>query len=429
MIEKLKKYTILLFIFILIYRVEVYSQNTKDTVIVVDNYSRYIGLTCMLREEFIKSVKNGDALTIGKYRNATIIFPVSEEQTIKSRLLTVRENQMLQFYNGEYDKLLSDLKTGEDYFLSSNKVEKGYDYPNFDCGNLTLAVLDFWKSQSDNIIAKIKQSTLTTPEKELLSLYWKAIVLFIENEKTLSPDINKKAVEYFEKYPDSQYKSFLERLSGIKRFYQANGMTLGFGLGKSYPNGAIDKYLKGDFTFNFEVGYTFKNWNLSLGYRLHGFNYQDSLRLVRLDTLNLNQSSSIEYDGVGLKIGYTVFDKGWVKFQPFISGELNSLVNTIDIPDSTVVSQRGKTHPMFGFGTEGSIRLTKNLIKINHVDNFYYPREEKDLPYNPVFLNFRIGYYPNVFNKPTNISGDIFYFTIGLEWTVGRNQVNYRYKK
>jgi len=383
----------------------------------------------MLRENLIKSVKSGDTLTIKKLRNTKISFPVSEEQTIKSRLLTARENQMLQFYIGEYDKLLSDIKSANDYFLSSKKIEKGSDYPNFDCGNLTLSLIDFWRRQSDSIITKIQQSTLTTPEKELLTLYWEEILLYIESEKSLLPDINKKATEYLEKYPDTQYKSFLERLRGIKRIYQPNGMTLGFGLGKSYPTGPIDKYLKDDITFNFDVGYTFKKLNLSLGYRLHGFNYQDSLRLDHIDTLNLNQSSSIEYHGATLKIGYTLFDKGRFKFQPFISAELNSLVNYIDIPDSTGTIQKGKTHPMLGFGTEGAIRLTKNLVKNEGSQYIYYPREEKDIFYNPIYLNFRIGYYPNVFNKPTSISGNIFYFTIGLEWIVGRNQVNYRYKK
>ena len=141
----------------------------------------------------------GDTLTIKRLQNTTLAFSMSEEQTIKSRLLTVRENQMLQFYNSDYDKLLSDLKTGQDYFLSSKKMQKGYYYPNFECGNLTLGVINFWKSNSDSILDNIEQSDLTTSEKELLTFYWKAVILYIEGEKTLALSINKKAKEYLEK--------------------------------------------------------------------------------------------------------------------------------------------------------------------------------------------------------------------------------------
>ena len=428
-IDKLKKHTVILVISVLAFCIEGYSQHAKDTTIYADNYSKYIGLSCTLREDLIKSVKSGDTLTIKRFQNTTLAFSMSEEQTIKSRLLTVRENQMLEFYNSDYYKLLSDLKTGQDYFLSSKKMEKGYYYPNFECGNLTLGVINFWKSNSDSILDNIEQSDLTTSEKELLTLYWEAVLLYIEGEKTLALSINKKAKEYLEKHPDSQYKTFLERLIGIKRIYQPNAMSLGLGIGKSNLTGNVNSYLQGNITFDFEVGYTIKNWHFRLGYRLHGFNYRDTLRLSRIDNLEINQSSSIEYHGATLRVGYTVFEKGRFKIQPFLSGELNKLVNYINIPDSTVTRQSGKTHPILGIGTEGSIRLTKNLIRNEQAGYLYYPREEKDISYNPVFLSFRVGYYHNVFENTTNISGNILYSTLGLEWIIGKNKVDYRYKK
>lgn len=381
----------------------------------------------MLREDLINAVKANDTLTIKKLRNTTVVFPYSVEQISKSKLLTERENQMLQFYFSEYDTLLSGIKTEDDYFLSSKKIQKGYGYPNFECGNLTLEILQYWKANSVNILESIEQSNLRLSEKELLTLYWKTVLLYIEGEKTLSQDINNKAREYLVKYPSTQYRSFLERLSGIKRIYQPNAMTLGFGLGISRPTGIAKEYLQGNFTFDFEVGYTIKNWHFRIGYRTHDFNYRDTITLDRIDNLEINQSSSIEYHGATLRVGYTVVDKGQFKIQPFISGELNNFVNYIDIPDSTGIRQKGKSHPILGFGAEGSLRLIKNLIEMGS-GYLYYPREEKDLGYNPLFLSFKIGYYPNVFDRPTNISGDILYWTVGLEWMIGKNQVNYRYK-
>ena len=49
--SEMKKYTTLLIIFILFFSVDTYSQNTKDSIITVKNYSKYIGLSCILRED------------------------------------------------------------------------------------------------------------------------------------------------------------------------------------------------------------------------------------------------------------------------------------------------------------------------------------------------------------------------------------------
>tara|TARA_B100000809_G_scaffold245861_1_gene273250 strand:+ start:3987 stop:4400 length:414 start_codon:yes stop_codon:yes gene_type:complete len=123
-IDKLINHTVILVISVLAFCIDSYSQQTKDTTIKTDNYSKYIGHSCSLREDLIKSVKSGDTLTIKRLENTTLSLSMSEELIIKSRLLTVRENRMLQFYNNEYDKLLSDIKTDKDYFLSSKKMKK-----------------------------------------------------------------------------------------------------------------------------------------------------------------------------------------------------------------------------------------------------------------------------------------------------------------
>lgn len=423
----MKKYSVLIIVSLIALSNEGYCQISADSVVKVDNYSKYLGQSCNLREDLINAVKSNDTPTIKKLRNIVIVFHYSDEQNSKNKLLTERENQMLQFYFGEYDELLSGIKTEDDYFLSSKKIQKGYGYPNFECGNLTLDVLGYWSEKSETILDSIYKSDLSTPEKELLSLYWKAILDYIEGEKTLSDNINQNAKGYLDKNPGTEYKMFLERLAVIKRIYQPNAMTLGFGLGISYPTGIAKEYLQGNFTFDFEVGYTIKSWHFRLGYKTHNFNYRDTITLDRIDNLEINQSSSIEYHGATLRVGYTVVDKGQFKIQPFISGELNNFVNYIDIPDSTGIRQKGKTHPMLGFGAEGSLRLIKNLTDMGS-GYLYYPREEKDLGYSSLFLNFKIGYYPNVFDRPTNVSGNIFYWTVGLEWMIGKNQVNYRYK-
>ena len=428
-LNKLKTYTTLVIFLMLLFSIDGYSQNTKDTVIAVTDYSKYIELPCLLREDLIKSLKNGDTVSVKKLRKATVILSSSDGQMIISRLLSVRENQMLQFYIGEYDKLLSDLKIGKDYFVSSYIVEDGYDYPNFRCSNITLSVLDFWKSYSDSIISKIEQSGLSAPEQEMLVLYWEEILLYIESEETLSPEINKMAAEYLDKYPDTQYKSFLERMSSIKKIYHPEGGTVGFGIGKSFPSGAMDQYLEGDFTFYLGIGYTFKNWNISLGYKGQLFNYKDSLRFDHIDTLTLIQSSSIAYYGFTLKLGYTLFNKGgFFKLQPFISADLNSLISYADNSNPDITNQFGQYHPVLGFGVEGAIRITKNLFNENAGSYMYYPREEKDIYSRPLYLNFRLGYYPNVFDKPTNIDGSLLYFTVGFEWMIGINRVSYRIK-
>ncbi len=427
--RRVNSFASLLFLIVALCHSEAQAQFANDTVIVANNFSKYIGLTCILREDLIKAVANGDTTTIRNFRNATVVLSTSEEVTIKGKLLTYRERRMLQFYFGEYDKLLSGIEMDRDYFFCENNVEIGHDYPNFECGNLTLAMLTFWKGQTEKIINQIQQSSISTQEKDLLIFYWEAILLYIEGDTTISADFNKKAAEYLEKYSNTKYRSYIERLATMKRIYQPNGMTLGLGFGQSLLNGPIDKYLNGNLVFDAEVGYTFNAWKIGLGYRLREFRNKDTMRLERIDTLKITQSSFIEYHGAFLKVGYTVLDKGWFYLQPFISGELNNLVNYIDLPDTTGIRQRGRTHPKIGFGAEGAIRLTKNLVKVDDTQFIYYPREEKDRLYSPVFLNFRIYYYPRVFDKPTDISGGILCITAGLEWIVGRNKVNYRYKK
>ena len=55
--------------------------------------------------------------------------------------------------------------------------------------------------------------------------------------------------------------------------------------------------------------------------------------------------------------------------------------------------------------------------------------EEKNVDYRAIYLNIRLGYYPNLFDKPTSINGNIFYFNIGIEYCFGANLAKYSYKK
>lgn len=420
------KYAITVFIvFILICCSNGFAQ-TKDTSIVVDNRSKAIGYSCFLREDLIEHVKNGDTLAVNKLRNTTIAFKYDDEITVKSVLLTAREDQMLQFYNGEYDKLLKGIKGKYDYFLSSDRNKKGYRGPNFECGNLTLFMLDFWKKESVNIISDIKESELLTAEKDLLILYWNNILSYIEDERELSPEINEKAKGYLNQYPETEYQSFVSRLSTIKRTYKPRAMFVNFGLGKSYPTGPIDSYLQSDIVMDFDVGYNYNNWNISLGGSLHGFEYKDSSKISQIDTIQLSESSNLEYGGVNLKIGYSFFNESRIRLEPFVSIGLNRFVNNIHVPDSTNIRQNGKYHAVLGLGSEVGVKLMENIFNFETY-SVYTEQEEREFLYTPLYLNFKFGYYPQVFDSPTNINGDIFYFSVGLECFFGSLKANYKY--
>jgi len=429
--NQLKIYTTLLFLFGQLFNFNGYSQNLNETIIVAKNDSEYNDLACNLRKNLINSVKSDDTLEVKKIRNTIITFHDYDKTTIKSKLLTTRENQMLQFYNGEHNQLLSDIELKKDFFISKSKpidVEsQSYVLPDFSCGDLTLSSFNYWESQSNIIISKIQLSFLSNPEKELLIMYWEQILLYIEANETLSPDINKKAIEYLEKYPNTKYRDFVERLSLIKKHYKLFAITGVIGFGGSHPTGTINKYLKNGNNLIFELGIPYKKWNLSLGYNVHNLYYQDSLRLERIDTINFNQSSHIQSIGHFFKAGYTLINKGRMRIRPFINADLNRLVNFIDIPDSSHIRQLGKIRPNFGFGTEGSIRLTKNPMR----EGYKYDNscEEKNVDYRAIYLNIRLGYYPNLFDKPTSINGNIFYFNIGIEYCFGANLAKYSYKK
>jgi len=262
-----------------------------------------------------------------------------------------------------------------------------------------------------------------------LILYWESILHYIEGEEELSPTISINAATFLSEYPETKYTRLVQQLHSMEKVYRPNGMSLGFNIGKVQTVGNIKSYLKGNSALDFELGWTYRAWHLRFGYRALGFDYSDTLKLSRIDDLVITESSTVAHEGPALKIGYTILDKDWIRAQPFISGESVKFYNYIERPDSANIGEKGNSKALLSFGTEVGVRLMKNLIGVDESRYLYYPREEKDLTYNPVFLNFRVGYYPEVFAKPTGISGSSLYLTIGLEWLIAKKQAHYRTRK
>ncbi len=429
----LMKRTILAFILSTMFYQIGHAQADKDTIIHLKQYSKYVGFTCILREDLINAVKTGDLETMDRLRHTTLAlgFPNDDELTeYKSKLLTRRENIMLQFYNGEHNDILTAIKDRRDYFQKSILGNAQYDYPNFECGNLTLEALEFWKTQSGSILETIGASSLTAEEKELLVFYWEAILLYIESERTLSADINKKATDYLMKYPDTPYLSFVQELKGKRKVYRLNGMSIGLNFGMDYTNRNIEKYFKGRGMTGLEAGAMFNNWHVRFSMGAYDLNKADTLLIERIDTIQITKSSRMDFFGLGFKVGYTVFEKGPFRLEPFISGEMNALRNIIEVPDSNKLFQRGQPRGYFSVGAEASIRLAKNMFK-NYLSeaNQYSSREEKDRFMNPLYLTLRVGYFPETFKKSTGVSGGMLYWSASIQWVFGNEKAKYRHRK
>lgn len=267
------------------------GQSSRDSIVKVDSYSKYLGLTCTFREKLIKSVEQQDSFSVNSLRKIISVYqPCEDCQVMKSPLTTIREDVLLNFFTQSYDKLLAGINEEVDYFSLINRKEKIYQDPNFECGNLTLGLLDFWKAQSSTIVSEIEKSKLSNEEQGILIFYWQSILLYIEAGEDLPSTISEDASNFLQNYPDSQDRDFVNRLQSMKKVYHPNGMSLGFGLGKPILVGNIKNYLKGDFAFQFEVGWTYRGWNLTLGYRELTFNYSDTLQLNRIDDLVIKES-------------------------------------------------------------------------------------------------------------------------------------------
>jgi len=418
--------TILLFV-----ALTVNAQSKVDSTITADNFSKYLGLSCELRENLVKATQEKDLLTVNRLMRTVISFqPCPECQEWETPLYTRREGELLLFYTQTYEELLRNIRLEVDYFSTRRERLKGHNDPNFECGNLTTEMLAFWQRQTDFVIAELSESELNSEEKDLLNLYWKSILLYIEAENELSPNISEVASTFLREYPESNYFGFVQELNSMEKVYRPNGISLGFGIGKPILNGGISNYLKGDLAFDFEAGWTYRSWNLKFGGRIQSFNHQDSLRFNRIDDLVISESSAIEYNGATMEIGYTTLENNWLRLQPFVSGEINKFVNYIAIPDSTGIREEGSAHAALSFGTNVGLRIP-NFSKAQFVEPVfgYYPREEKEEFYAPLFLNFKLGFYPDVFSKPIGIDGNSLYWTIGLEWIMGKNQAHYRIRK
>lgn len=425
------KRTLLLFILFAFFLVDGIAQSENDTVITVDQYTKYLGLTCSLREEIIKAVKERDSQRLNQLRKTILVYDYpAYEETIKDKLLTKREDIMLQFYSGEYDKLILGIKWGSDYFQKAKIGNANISVPNFECGNLTLDLLDFWKTQTHDILVGVSTSNLTTEEKELLILYWETILLYIESDRTLSPEINKKASDYLLKYPDTPYSSFVQELKGKRKVYRQGGMTIGINFGMDYPNGNIEKYFKGAGLGGLEIGAMFNNWHLRWSLAGYGLNRADTFLLERIDTNQIKSSSGAELFGAGFKIGYAVFKKGPFKLEPFVSLDMNVLNNHVEVRDSSGIRSEGIRRGYFSFGTEASLRLFRNVMRIPETRDYLYSyREEKDRFTNPLYLTLRAGYFPETFKKSTGVTGSMFYWSAGLQWVMGNQRAKYRHRK
>jgi hypothetical protein len=415
-------YKILLTVIILVTFSQVAIGQVEFDTVKTELYSDYKELTCDLRQELILALKSNDKTKLKQLRNTRIPF---YSDTIQ--LYTLRENILLRFDLQEYDTLLAQVLKSKDYFSIIPKNDPLN--PNFECGNLTIDLLDYWNSETKKIISNIKKSNLEIEEKDLLILYYKGILIYLKAADSLPTELSVLGQAYLAKYPKSKYSDFISKKFILaKKSYIRQGMTLSFHLGRTLPVGNISNNLGSNIYFDFDLGYEYNRWAFLLGGKLSANKTNNLISII--DTIAIEESTYVEYSGANATIGYSFIDFEKFRLRLFCRGELNSVSNYIELPNSTGTRQRGSFRPYYSMGFDGSLRLFKQTFGAPPAGSpyFYNLREEKDVPYDPLYLKFKVGYYPNPFYKATEINGGMFYFAIGLEYTVGQKKATYKPK-
>ncbi|MBA3286283.1 MAG: hypothetical protein H0U27_14660, partial [Nitrosopumilus sp.] len=120
------KQQLLILIIVIVSNSLAFSQAIHDSIVSTDSYLKYISYKCLLRDSLKQAALNNNISSIQKLRNISIVFE-SNEVYYRSRLLTKREDILLQFLLQDYENILKDIKYDLHFFVD----QENYRYNEF----------------------------------------------------------------------------------------------------------------------------------------------------------------------------------------------------------------------------------------------------------------------------------------------------------
>lgn len=402
------------------------AQSLQESVLEVESYSEFLGKSFEGRQNLHNAIVNSDTALAKKLRKLKLVYTEGEFSR-RFGMLTPREDILVHFYVEDYRWLLDHIRWAEDFFQKPAKLWRGYPGVNSEAPNLSLDLIDYWQENTSGILAAIKRSGLSKHEKQVLQIYWKAIIDYLLSKDQLSEDLKNEASDLAPQFVSTEYESFLQQLSTRERYFAINGMSLGFSYGKPYLTGDLQSALKGTSAFSLTAGYTFRKLYLELGFNYFSFTPDAAIPLQRIDTMKIEESTEIGYYGFISRLGYKVLETERLLVQPFVGFTVNKLENVAESTTDTI-RQKSKSYPAPGVGIDFSYAIFKNTLSVEGNSIHFSRREEMDRAANPLFISAKLGYYPEVFFRPAGASDGLFYWSLGLTWIVGERKAHYRYR-
>ena len=390
----------------------------RKQIIQTKSYTEYIATMYQSRKALIDSLKNDNKQFVAVQKEIRIedsIYTHGPE-----RIITTRESILLDFYLNNFESLLPGISV-LNYFAKSYWQDR--TALGFEAGNISLDILDFWKQKSNVIIEEINSSSLAPDKIEFLIDYWKCILLFIESDNELNPEIKNISRNFISKYPDSYLAQFVkENMLNMRKVYRMNNFSIDINVGKPYFLGNLHSYLEGGFAGSIDMAIEINSWSYIFNYS--GFQFARKDSTSEIGNISITNSNRMSSGGVGLKLGPTVMNCKTFRIKILGGVDFYNLDNLIDKPEGGYSSEEvSKTRPGLYVGTE-CFWLFGRMFPYENI-NLYNQDEEKNKPFSPVYLKFRIGFSPQIFKPHVNITGSAFVWTIGIGIAEGKNKARY----
>lgn len=396
-----------------------------DTILIKDTYYKYQEAKCLERKKIMQFVIDDDTASLNKaLRTVTANFNFDQLTNVNT-LLTTGEAHLTYFITNRFELILKDIRKNKDFFNVS-WFEGVIQAPMFSCGVIGQDLLSKWQNASEQVFINIQNSDLTSHEKELLTFYWKAIILAIEEKPSDLNKLIREAEGILNSESNSSYNLFFSRMSRINATYHPNlHHFMGPSIGPMVLGGPIIEYLEPDgLGLSGEYGLRSNRWSFSFKTYIAPFRYgENKLQFIGGDSLTNSEGVGIRF--LSLRSSFIMFPKRRFQIHPYLGIAFIGLTNIKPESDTTDYPKEFIDWKVdAGFSLNYLLFQGKGITYIDLPSTAYGNRAFMNL-----YLQLNAGVIPNLFNRLTNVSGNLFYFTIGASVEFGKSGLKYRFRK
>lgn len=244
----------------------------------------------------------------------------------------------------------------------------------------------------------LEMANLSPNEKELIQLY-----LYIIESEEATDEYNEILQNYKQKYPESEYKLFLNNYYwSPKRYYN---MEFTAGVAYVIPNKTIREKFNSNIGATFSLDFNIDKIFLSVyfvGVDLKlKYAFSDS---TDTHTFDFNENEALSYTNGGGLIGYTLFRNRNFKITPYVPIAFTKVESNVFTGDEKKYEYKEFSSFTSGIGLNNDIMIWRFNLK----DNYSTTKS---------FLSLKLqAGYNIILSTPYR---DVFYFNACIVWGIG----------